>query len=275
MNSRLKKIGRYTVLVGFLLLIILPFYWMVVTSFKPSSELGMYPPSLIPDNWVLDNYRAALVESDFLTYMKNSLIVSLSATAFVLVFGSMAGFAIAKLPIVGRFPILVGLLILSMFPPITVAPALYIMLNDLGLLNSYTGLVVPYIAFNLPFAIWLLRNYFIQIPTVLLEAAQIDGASTFYTFVRIFLPLVKPGLFTAGIFTYVATWTEFFLSLIINSSNAMRTIPVGIALFNGPYSIPYGTIFAGSIVAMIPILILTVIFRKSIVSGLTGGAVKG
>ncbi|WP_066188031.1 MULTISPECIES: carbohydrate ABC transporter permease [Gracilibacillus] len=272
---RLSKVGRYLVLIAFLILIISPFYWIVITSFKPGSELGDYPPGFLPETWTLEHYREAIVDHGFLTNMFNSMVVSISATIIVLIFSSMAAFAIAKLPLPNKYPMMVGLLILSMFPPVTVAPAIYIMLNNMGLLNTYTGLVIPYIAFNLPFAVWLLRNYFAQIPTELLESARVDGASTFYTFYKIYLPLVKPGLFTAAIFTYIATWIEFFLALIINSDPSMRTVSVGIALFSGPYSIPYGTIFAGSIIAMLPIVILTIIFRKGIISGLTGGAIKG
>lgn len=272
---RISKLSRYLVLIGFLIIIVSPFYWLIITSLKPQSELGAYPPSLLPENWTLDNYREALVDYGFLTNLFNSVIVSISATIIVLVFSSMAAFVIAKLPLPNKFPMMAGLLILSMFPPVTVAPALYIMLNNLGLLNTYTGLIIPYIAFNLPFAIWLLRNFFVQIPTELLESARVDGATTFYTFYKIYLPLVRPGLFTAGIFTYIATWIEFFLALIINPDPSMRTVSVGIALFSGPYSIPYGTIFAGSIIAMLPIIILTIIFRKGIISGLTGGAIKG
>ncbi|WP_163527854.1 carbohydrate ABC transporter permease [Halobacillus ihumii] len=275
MSQRWRFIGRYVVLVGFLIIIILPFYWLVITSFKPLSEIGAYPPNLFPENWTLENYREALLEYGFLTNLKNSIIVSISSTVLVLIFSSMAAFAIAKLPLPGKYPMMAGLLILSMFPPVTVAPALYIMLNNLGLLNTYTGLVIPYIAFNIPFSIWLLRNYFIKIPTDLLESARIDGASTFYIFIKIYLPLIKPGLFTAGIFTYIATWIEFFLALIINSDPSMRSVSVGIALFSGPYTVPYGTIFAGSIVAMLPIILLTIIFRKAIISGITGGAIKG
>ncbi|WP_080873188.1 carbohydrate ABC transporter permease [Oceanobacillus timonensis] len=272
---RLSTAGRYIVLISFLAIIIAPFYWIVITSFKPASELGNYPPSLLPETWTLDHYREALVDFGFLDNLFNSMIVSVSATIVVLIFSSMAAFAIAKLPLPNKYPMMVGLLILSMFPPVTVAPAVYIMLNNLGLLNTYTGLVIPYIAFNLPFAVWLLRNYFVQIPTSLLESARVDGANVFTIFYKIYLPLIKPGLFTAAIFTYIATWIEFFLALIINSDPSMRTVSVGIALFSGPYSIPYGTIFAGSIIAMLPIVILTIIFRKGIISGLTGGAIKG
>lgn len=273
--QHLSTVGRYTVLIGFLVIIIAPFYWVIITSFKPASELGNYPPGFLPETWTLDHYREALVDHGFLTNMLNSMIVSVSATMVVLIFSSMAAFAIAKLPLPKKYPMMAGLLILSMFPPVTVAPAMYMMLNNLGLLNTYTGLVIPYIAFNLPFAVWLLRNYFVQIPTALLESARVDGANTFYIFYKIYLPLIKPGLFTAAIFTYIATWIEFFLALIINADPSMRTVSVGIALFSGPYSIPYGTIFAGSIIAMLPIIILTIIFRKGIISGLTGGAVKG
>lgn len=270
-----RKVLGYVVLIVFLLFILSPFYWMFITSFKPDLEIAAYPPPLIPKHWTFSNYTTAFQHYNFGIYIRNSIIVSVLSTFFVLLFGSMAGFSLARLPISGRRFIMIALLIISMFPEIAVVSPLYVMMKTLGWLNSYEALIVPYTAFNLPFAIWILRNYFVQVPTALFEAAAVDGAGVFKTFYRIFVPVTTPGLFTAAIFAFVATWTEFLFALVFNSSDSMRTIPVGIALFSGQFSLPYGTIFAGSIVSLVPIVILVILFRKLIVSGLTQGATKG
>jgi multiple sugar transport system permease protein len=274
-QSRARKVFGLVVLLFFLLVILLPIYWMVVTSFKPDMDLGAYPPSLWPHQWTLQHYKEAFVQFNFGNYIRNSLIISCISTALVLAFSSMAGFAIARLPIRGKVPLLISLLVISMFPAISIVSPLYMLMKQLGWLNSYQALIIPYVAFNLPFSIWIMRNYFLQIPKALFEAAKVDGATVFQTYLRIYVPLTTPGMFTAAVFTFVATWTEFFMAITFNSSDSMRTIPVGIALFSGPYTVPYGTIFAGSVVAIVPIVILTIIFRKWIVSGLTQGAVKG
>lgn len=274
-QTRRQKVIGYVVLILFLVAILLPFYWMFITSFKPNTDISAYPPSLFPRSWTFVHYRNAFGLFQFGVYMRNSVIVALSSTFFVLAFASMAGFAIARLPVKAKTPTMVGLLMISVFPPIAIITPLYMLLRTVGWLNSYQALIIPYTAFNLPFATWILRNYFLQVPGALFEAAKIDGASVFQTFYRIFLPLTSPGLFTAAVFTFVASWTEFFMALVFNTSNSMRTIPVGIALFSGQFSVPYGDLFAGSVASIVPILILVVIFRKWIVSGLTAGAVKG
>jgi len=155
-----------------------------------------------------------------------------------------------------------------------VAP-LYLLLRDLGWLNSYQGLILVYTAFNLPFAIWILRNYMLGIPKEMEETGRIDGAGPIRTIWTIILPMALPGLFTAGIFCFTACWTEFLFSLTFNSANNYRTIPVGIAEFGTVFTVPYGTIFAASVVAVVPIGILVFVFRKFVISGLTSGAVKG
>ncbi len=274
-QTKTQRVVGYVVLILFLIAIILPFYWMVVTSFKPNTDIAAYPPSLFPRHWTLIHYSTVFGYFNFGMYIRNSVVVAVSTTFFVLLFASMAGFAIARLPIRAKTPMLIALLIISVFPPIAVITPLYMLLRTIGWLNSYQALIVPYTAFNLPFAIWILRNYFLQVPGALFEAAKMDGATVFQTFYRIFVPLTKPGLFAAAVFTFVAAWTEFFMALVLNSANQMRTIPVGIALFSGQFDVPYGEIFAGSVISIIPIVILVIIFRKWIVSGLTAGAVKG
>ncbi|WP_067930714.1 carbohydrate ABC transporter permease [Alicyclobacillus kakegawensis] len=274
-QSRSRTALGYVVLILFLILILLPFVWMLLTSFKSPLELSQYPPTFIPERFTFSNYHDAFSRYGFAGYIRNSVIVSVASTFCVLALASMAGFAVARLPIRGKGTLMVMLLVISMFPPIAIVTPLYMLLRSVGWLNSYQALIIPYTAFNLPFAVWILRNYFLQVPGALLEAATVDGATVFQSFWRIFLPLTRPGLFTAAVFTFVAAWTEFFMALVFNSSDNMRTIPVGIALFSGQYNVPYGTIFAGSVVSLVPVVALVILFRKWIVSGLTSGAVKG
>lgn len=274
-QTKTQRVVGYVVLIIFLVLILLPFYWMAVTSFKVNSDIGAYPPSLWPHQWTLTHYKSAFSFYHFGVFIRNSVVIALTSTIFVLAFASMAGFAIARLPVRAKTPMLVALLMISVFPPIAIITPLYMLLRDVGWLNSYQALIIPYTAFNLPFAIWILRNYFMGVPGALFEAAKIDGASVFKIFYKIFVPLTRPGLFAAAVFSFVAAWTEFFMALVFNPSNNMRTIPVGIALFSGQFDIPYGEIFAGSMISIVPIIILVIIFRKWIVSGLTAGAIKG
>lgn len=252
-----------------------PMYWLIASSFKTPANIGVDPPQWFPNPLSTANYKSAFVQYDFGIYFRNSLIVTLIATALVLVMGTLAGYALGRLPMRGKFTMLVALLMISVFPEIALIAPLYLLLRHLGWLNSYQALIIPYTAFNLPFAIWILRNYMLGIPKEMEETGRIDGASPLRTVWSIILPQSLPGIFTAGIFCFTACWTEFLMALTFNSSNNYRTIPVGIAEFGGNFNVPYGTIFAASVVAVVPIGILVFIFRKFVISGLTSGAVKG
>jgi len=253
----------------------IPLYWLIASSFKTPSNLGDSPPQYFPNPLSTGNYHDAFVTYDFGIYFRNSLIVTLLATALVLIVGTMAGYALGRLPMRGKFTLMVTLLIISVFPAIAVIAPLYVLEKNLGWLNSYEALIIPYTAFNLPFAIWILRNYMLGIPKEMEETGRIDGAGPFRTLWSIILPMALPGIFTAGIFCFTASWTEFLMALTFNISNSYRTIPVGIAEFGTVFTTPYGTIFAASVVAVVPIGILVFIFRRFVISGLTSGAVKG
>lgn len=257
------------------LFVSLPLYWLIASSFKSPEAIGSSPPQYVPNPISVSNYTSAFVHYGFARYFTNSVIVTVVATALVLILGSLAGYGLGRLPMRGKFSILLLLLMISVFPEIAVISPLYLLMRELGWLDSYQALIVPYTAFNLPFAIWIMRNYFLGVPPEMEETARLDGASALRTYWSIILPQSLPGIFTAAVFTFTACWTEFLMALTFNNSNSFRTIPVGIALFGSPNVIPYGTIFAASVVAIVPIGILVFIFRKSVVSGLTSGAVKG
>jgi multiple sugar transport system permease protein len=253
----------------------LPLYWLIISSFKTPTNLGASPPQWWPNPWSGANYAQAFNQYDFGQYFINSVIVTIVATVLVLIFGTLAGYALGRLPMRGKFTLMVTLLIISLFPEIALIAPLYTLLKDLGWLNSYQALIIPYTAFNLPFAIWILRNYMLGIPKEMEETGRIDGAGPLRTVWSIILPMALPGVFTAGIFCFTACWTEFLMALTFNGANGFRTIPVGVAEFGTVFTVPYGTIFAASVVAVVPIGILVFIFRKNVISGLTSGAVKG
>ena len=257
------------------LFIIIPLYWLVATSFKNPNSIGTSPPNLAPTPFSTENYYNAFVGYDFGVYFKTSVIVTLSTTALVLILGTLAGYALGRLPMRAKFTTMVTLLIISVFPAVAVLAPLYLLMRELGWLNSYQALILPYTAFNLPFAIWILRNYMLGIPKEMEETGRIDGAGPIRTVWSIILPMALPGLFTAAIFCFTACWTEFLMALTFDDSNNYRTIPVGISGFGTVFNTPYGTIFAASVVAVVPIGILVFIFRKFVISGLTSGAVKG
>ena len=255
------------------LFILIPLYWLIASSFRSPNNFGT--ATLNPAPLSGGNYSNAFVGYDFGIYFRNSLIVSIVATALVLILGTLAGYALGRLPMRGKFTTLVILLMISVFPEVAVIAPLYLLMRNLHWLNSYEALIVPYTAFFLPFAIWILRNYFMAIPREMEESARIDGANPLRTIWSIILPQTLPGLFTAGVFTFSACWIEFLMALSFNVSNNYRTIPVGVALFGGQYITSYGDIFAASVVAVVPIGVLVFIFRRNVVSGLTAGAVKG
>lgn len=254
-----------------ILFVTLPLYWMVLTSFKsnPAST------ALVSTSLNTSSYKAAFNQFDFGHAIFNSAIVSIISTALVLTMAALAGYALGRLPMRGKLPLLVALLMISVFPAVAVIAPLYLLMRSMNILNTYLALIIPYTAFNLPFAIWIIRNYMLGIPREMEETARIDGAKPLRTLWSVILPQARPGLFTAGIFTFTACWAEFLMALTFDSDTNMHTIPVTIGTFGAQYTVPYGVIFAAASAASLPIAILVLVFRKNVVSGLTAGAVKG
>jgi multiple sugar transport system permease protein len=270
-----QQLSRVVIPLGALLIalfVLLPMYWMLSSSFKTQYNVGASPPQYFPDPLSTSSYRAAFSDG-FGGFVINSLVVALCSTALVLALGTLAGYALGRLPVRGKFPLMVSLLMISVFPQIAVIAPLYLVMRDIGWLNTYQALIFPYTAFNLPFAIWILRNYFLGISMSMEESARIDGAGALRTLWSVILPQVTPGIFTAGVFTFTACWTEFLMALSFDFGK--KTIPVGIASFGTQFTVPYGAYFAASVIAVVPIAVLVIIFRKAVVSGLTAGAVKG
>jgi multiple sugar transport system permease protein len=253
---------------------LLPFLWFLSTSLKSATEINAIPPVFWPSfHW--DHYRAAITEHGLLRYIGNSVIVAGSTTVLSLAIAALAAFALARFKLRwGRFYLML-LLALSMFPQIAIAGPIWRLLNFLNWLNTYQGIVAAYIALSLPFAVWVLATFFQELPYDVEEAALIDGCSRWQVLRLVVLPLAAPGLFTAAILVFIHAWNEFFFALIVLTYPARQTLPVGIALFPGEYTMPWGEIAAASTIATLPLVVLTLIFQRRIVQGLSAGAVKG
>lgn len=253
---------------------LLPFLWFVDTSLKTEIQVTATPPRLLPA-FSLQFYRSAVERYDLLHYLGNSAIVA-GCTTLVTVFLSVfAGYALARLHLRHKQLILGSFLLVSMFPQISIAGPVWRILRALGWLNSYQGLVLPYVTLTLPLGIWVLTSFFRELPRDLEDAARVDGWGSVQILLRVFIPLAAPGVFTASILVFIYAWNEFFFALLIMTERAYQTLPVGIALFQGQYTLPWGEIAAASTVATVPLVALVLLFQRRIVSGLSAGAIKG
>lgn len=253
---------------------LLPFLWFVDTSLKTEVEVTAIPPVLIP-SIDLHFYRSSIEHYDLLHFLKNSIIVAGTTTFVTLMLSIFAGYALARLRIKYKGTIMGGFLIVSMFPQISIAGPVWRMLQSLGWLNTYQGLILPYVTLTLPLGVWIAASFFRELPKELEDAARIDGCGHFQSLFRIVLPLAAPGIVTAAILIFIYAWNEFFFALLIMTQKAHQTLPVGIALFQGQYTLPWGEIAAASTVATVPLVALVFLFQNRIVRGLSAGAIKG
>jgi ABC-type glycerol-3-phosphate transport system permease component len=251
-----------------------PAYWTLVASVTPEADL-FATPSLFPKTLVLNHYRTLFTQRAFWLPIRNSLIVAGTTTLFCVTVGGLCAYAIARLRFRWKAQILGIILAVTMFPQIAIVSPLYLLLRTLGLINTYPGLVLPYLTFAMPLTVWLLVGFFRQLPRELEEAAFVDGASRLRTLREIILPLSVPGLATTAILTFVYCWNEFLFALAFTLGPERQTVPVALALFRGQYQISWGQILAAATIATAPVTILILIFQRRIVQGLTSGAVKG
>lgn len=251
-----------------------PIYWAAVSSVTPESRL-FQTPSLVPGRLVADHYRALFEQRNFWIPVRNSLVVAGATTLFSVSVGALCAYALARLRFRGKALILAFVLAVSMFPQIAIVSPLFIVLRRLHLINTYPGLVLPYLTFAMPLTIWLLVGFFRQLPAELEEAATMDGAGRLRTFREIILPLSLPGLATTAILTFLYSWNEFLFALSFTLGPERYTVPVAIALFRGQYQVPWGQILAAAVVATAPVALLVLAFQRRIVQGLTAGAIKG
>lgn len=252
-----------------------PAVWILLTSLKTEAELVRKPITWLPHEMVLNNYVQAFTDQPLLKYLGNSLVVALVSTAVSLVVAALAAYAIARLNLRHRQLVLTCIVASSMFPLVTLLVPIFETMRHLSLLNTYTALVLPYTVLSLPVCTLVLVSFFQSIPKDLENAAMIDGCTRLGALWRVVVPLAAPGVFTAGILAFVNAWDEFLLALSLNASASMRTLPVGISLYQGEFTFPWPVISAALVVAIVPIAVLIALFQERVVGGLTQGGLKG
>jgi multiple sugar transport system permease protein len=274
-NTPTRKTLWIFAVIGVLIYALIPVIWIASLSLKTPESIG--DGSFLPTHWTLHNYTTAFKTGFFTAALRNSIGIALITTVIALAFASMAAYAITRLDFPGKTAILAGALAVTMFPAISIVGGPYNVWRNIGLFDTWAGLILPYLSFSLPLSIYILSAFFREIPWDLEKAAQMDGATPLQAFWRVILPLAVPGVFTAGILTFIAAWNDFLFANVLTATNSARTAPVALSYFTGAsqFQQPAGAIAAGAVIVTVPILIMVLIFQRRIVSGLTAGAVKG
>jgi trehalose/maltose transport system permease protein len=274
-KATVLRILFYVLVVVIIVFNLFPFFWALLSSFRPSNEL--FSTKLIPSALTLDHYVEVFKQARFVQSLINSVIVAGATVLIALGLGSVCAYALGRLPFRFKGPVLYLILTMTMFPQIAILSGLFVMLRTLDLFNTRQGLVLTYLIFTMPFTIWVMTQYFRSLPKELEEAAYVDGASPLKVFWEILLPLTVPGLVSTGLLAFIAAWNEFLFALTFTITDQMKTVPVVISQFTGASSFeqPWGAIMAASMVVTIPLVIMVMIFQYRIVEGLTAGAVKG
>ena len=254
---------------------LLPVLWILSLSLKPTSNVK--DGKLIPTQITFDNYKGIFAGDAFSSALINSIGIGLITTVIAVVIGGMAAYAVARLAFPGK-RLLVGVaLLIAMFPQISLVTPIFNLWRSIGLFDTWPGLIIPYITFALPLAIYTLSAFFREIPWDLEQAAQVDGATPMQAFRKIIIPLAAPGVFTSAILVFIFAWNDFLFAISLTSSDASRTVPAALAFFTGESSFtqPTGSIAAAAVVVTVPIIVFVLFFQRRIVAGLTAGAVKG
>jgi multiple sugar transport system permease protein len=254
---------------------IIPVLWIASLSFKDPSTIAN--GTFFPRKWTLENYRGIFNTSLFNRALINSIGIAVIATVLAVVVGSMAAYAIARLRFPGKQTLVATTLLIAIFPAISLVSPLFNLWRQLGLFDTWPGLIIPYLTFSLPLAIYTLSAFFREIPWDLEKAARVDGATPFQAFIQVIAPLAAPGMVTTAILVFIFCWNDFVFAISLTSTNNSRTVPAAIAFFSGAsqFETPVGSIAAAGVIITIPIVIFVFIFQRRIVAGLTSGAVKG
>jgi ABC-type glycerol-3-phosphate transport system permease component len=251
-----------------------PLLFMISTSVKLPDAVFTTPPTLLPRAITLDNYRAIL-GLDYVRFFFNSLVVAAGTTVLALVFGIGSSYAFSRLHFRGRKPLLIAIILTQLLPLAVLIIPIYRIARSLGLLNTYPGLMMAYLTFDLPVAIWLMRGFYVGIPRELEDAAQIDGASAFQAFRQVTLPLAVPGIMATAAYCFFMAWQDFMFALVFMTDNDKRTLPLGVLSYIGEHQTDWGKLMAASVLLMIPVFVIFALVQRQFVVGLTRGAVKG
>ena len=270
-----KVVGWSVAVLAIVVYSLLPVAWITSLSFKQGDDINNQ--QFWPTHWSLDNYRTVFDTDLFTSALRNSLGISLIATAIAVALATVAAYAIARLEFKGKKWVLSTALAIAMFPTVALVGPLFDMWRSLGIYDTWLGLIIPYISFTLPLAIWTLSSFFRQIPWEMEQAAQVDGATAWQAFVKVIVPLAAPGVATATILVFFFAWNDFVFGISLTATDQARPVPAALAFFTGEtfFEQPTAAISAASVIVTIPVMILVLVFQRQIVSGLTSGAVKG
>jgi multiple sugar transport system permease protein len=263
-----------TFLVAFTLVVLFPFYWLLVSSIKTQDQLFQIPPLWVPTAPTLDNFDR-LFHGQFPVWFQNSMIVASATTLLGLALAALAAYSFSRFPFHGSRALSTMFLFIQLFPVAVLIIPLFILWTNLRLTNTYWSLIITYLVFGLPISTWLLIGFFNAVPAELEEAAMIDGSSRLGALWRVTLPLALPGLAATAIYVFLLSWNEFFFALTFMNSTDMRTIPVGLSSFFAEHSVDWGLVMAGSVVASLPVIFLFGLLSRYFIQGLTSGALKG
>ncbi|NTK41985.1 carbohydrate ABC transporter permease [Enterococcus faecium] len=267
-----KKIIRTISMLVILLVIAFPFLWLIISSFKHEKDIISFPPRIFADSYTLDNYIKVWTTIPLLDYIKNTVIFAGGTVITSVFFDSLAEYAFARMRFKGKSVLFYFVLLTMMIPFQVFMIPLFIEVNLLGMLDTYAGLIIP--RMTTAFGIFMMRSFFITLPDSLEEAARIDGLSEFNIFLKIMLPLSKPTLLSLGIFTLMNSWNDLLYPLILTSSSKMRTLPAGLALFTGQNISFYGPVMAGTVISMLPLLVVYIFAQKYFVQGTAMSGMK-
>jgi multiple sugar transport system permease protein len=274
-----RRIGRWWTVWGILILVwaLFPLLWMISLSFKDPNTFRSAEPTFFPKQWVWINYKTVFSDSLFTSALRNSIGIAIIATALSVVVAMFAAYAIARLDFPGKKLLLSMALGIAMFPQAALVGPLFNMWRNLGIYDTWIGLIIPDLTFALPLSIWTMSAFFRQIPWEMERAAQVDGATGWQAFRKVIVPLAAPGVFTTAILTFFFCWNEFLLAISLTSTDRARTVPAALSFFTGAsqFQSPVTAIMAASVGVTIPVVILVLLFQRRIVAGLTAGAVKG
>ena len=269
------QIFRWCGLVIFLLMIAAPIYWLFITAFKPEIDIFANPPQYLPGNITFEHFIDVWFGTSFPVFFRNSLLVAGTAGSITTIAATLAGYALAKFQFRLKSTVLFLLIATQMFPILLLVVPLFTQLAAWKLVNSLTGLILVYAAFNIPFCVLLMRGFFVDLPKELDESAQIDGCGQFGAFWRIMLPLSLPGLAATLIFAFISAWNELLFAVMLINSDSKKPLTIGLASFIEKYNISWGLMCAGAVIALIPIFVLFAYILRYLTAGLVAGAVKG
>ncbi|MEF0940810.1 carbohydrate ABC transporter permease [Rhizobium sp. BR 362] len=278
-----RRIGKVAYLIGLfiaMLIICLPGFWIILSSLRPTVEIMAKPPVWIPQELSLEAYRAMFGGAGqggipVWDYFRNSLVISVTSTVIALIIGMSGGYAFARFRFKGKSAVFLGLMLTRSVPGVALSLPLFMVYARLGIIDTHFGLIITYVALNVPFTIWLIDGFFRQVPKDLAEAAQIDGCTRWQAFWQVEFPLAGPGIASAGIFAFLTCWNEYALASQLTRSVDSKTLPVGLLDYTAEFTIDWRGMCALAVVMIVPALALTFIIQKHLVSGLTFGAVKG